>query len=137
MPAGDVIDAYRAARASRKESVESKDVWVAVGTDLVFRWPSLQLAATHAALGGRAFVYLFDWESPAFGGMLGACHALELPFVFGAVHLPVVQMFSGGGPAVEVLSSQMQHAWLALPTAIPPMGESVNGVPGIPRTARP
>ena len=113
MPADEVIDAYRAARTARDESVEANDIWVAVGTDLVFRWPSLQLAATHAALGGRAFVYLFDWESPAFGGMLGACHALELPFVFGAVHLPVVQMFSGGGPAVEVLSGQMQRAWLA------------------------
>jgi para-nitrobenzyl esterase len=58
-------------------------------------------------------VYLFEWESPAFGGILGSCHALELPFVFGAVHLPVVQIFSGGGPAVELLSAQMQQAWLA------------------------
>ena len=66
-----------------------------------------------SARGSRAFVYLFDWESPAFGGILGSCHALELPFVFGAVHLPVVQVFSGGGPAVETLSAQMQTAWLA------------------------
>ena len=65
------------------------------------------------ARGSRAFVYLFDWESPAFGGILGSCHALELPFVFGAVHLPAVQVFSGGGPAVETLSAQMQGAWLA------------------------
>jgi para-nitrobenzyl esterase len=58
-------------------------------------------------------VYLFDWESPAFDGILGSCHALELPFVFGAVHVPVVQLFSGGGPAVSALSQQMQQAWLA------------------------
>jgi para-nitrobenzyl esterase len=58
-------------------------------------------------------VYLFDWESPAFGGILGACHALELPFVFGVVDVPVVQVFSGGGRAVEVLSDQMQQAWLS------------------------
>jgi len=113
IPAGEVIDAYRGARAARDEPVEAKDIWVAVGTDLVFRWPSLQLAASRAAHGARTFVYLFDWESPAFGGMLGACHALELPFVFGAVHLPVVQMFSGAGPAVVSLSDQMQRAWLA------------------------
>ena len=108
-----MIDAYRAARVARDESAEAKDIWVAVGTDVVFRWPSLQLAATHAAQGARAFVYFFDWESPAFGGLLGACHALELPFVFGAVHLPVVQMFSGAGPEVESLSEKMQKAWLA------------------------
>ena len=113
MPAGEVIDAYRAARIARSEPAEARDIWVAVGTDVVFRWPSLQLAATRSAQGARTFVYLFDWESPAFGGVLGACHALELPFVFGAVQLPVVQMFSGGGPAVESLSEQMQRAWLA------------------------
>jgi para-nitrobenzyl esterase len=113
MAAPEVIAAYRAARERRGDSVNPTAVWVAVGTDVVFRWPSLQLAATQTARGTRAFVYLFDWESPAFGGILGSCHALELPFVFGAVHLPVVQVFSGGGPAVETLSSQMQRAWLA------------------------
>jgi para-nitrobenzyl esterase len=38
---------------------------------------------------------------------------LELPFVFGAVRLPVVQVFSGQGAAVETLSAQMQAAWLS------------------------
>jgi para-nitrobenzyl esterase len=113
MSATEVIDAYRAARRARSEPVGATDIWVAVGTDVVFRWPSLQLAATHAARGAPAYVYLFDWESPAFGGMLGSCHALELPFVFGAVQLPVVRVFSGSGPAVDALSDQMQRAWLA------------------------
>jgi para-nitrobenzyl esterase len=113
MSGAEVVEAYRAAREQRGEAVDPSAIWVAVGTDIVFRWPSLQLAATHAARGSRAFVYLFDWESPAFGGILGSCHALELPFVFGAVHLPVVQVFSGAGPAVETLSAQMQRAWLA------------------------
>ena len=113
MDAVEVMDAYRSARDGRNESIEPNALWVAIGTDVVFRWPSLQLAAAHGARGARSFVYLFDWESPAFGGILGSCHALELPFVFGAVHLPVVQVFSGAGPAVETLSTQMQRAWLA------------------------
>jgi para-nitrobenzyl esterase len=117
MSGAEVIDAYRSARRARSEPVEANDVWVAAGTDIVFRWPSLQLAAAHVARGSRAYVYLFDWESPAFGGILGSCHGLELPFVFGAVHLPVVQVFSGGGPAVQKLSTQMQRAWLAFAAA--------------------
>jgi para-nitrobenzyl esterase len=111
--APQMISAYRSARAARGEPVDPNAMWVAIGTDIVFRWPSLQLAAAHVARGSRAFVYLFDWESPAFGGILGSCHALELPFVFGAVHLPVVQVFSGAGSAVETLSTQMQQAWLS------------------------
>ena len=27
-------------------------------------------------------MYEFAWRSPQFGGRLGACHALEIPFVF-------------------------------------------------------
>ena len=125
-PPGEVVDAYRAARATRGEPVDPRDIWVAVGTDVVFRWPSLQLAAAHAARGCGVFVYLFEWESPAFGGMLGSCHALELPFVFGAVHLPVVQLFSGGGPAVQALSEEMQRAWLAFAASGSPTHDGID-----------
>jgi para-nitrobenzyl esterase len=116
VPSDELIAAYRAERESRAEPIDPRAVMVAAGTDDVFRWPSLQLAAAHAAhaaQGVGTFVYLFDWESPAFGGVLGSCHALELPFVFGVVHVPAVQLFTGSGPAVETLSRQMQQAWLA------------------------
>ena len=125
MDTGPVIAAYRVARGERGEKVDPSDVWVAAGTDFVFRWPSLQLAAAHVARGSRAFVYLFEWESPAFGGILGSCHALELPFVFGAIHVPVVQIFSGSGPAVERLSQDMQRAWLAFAAAGSPSHDGI------------
>ena len=125
MSALEVMEAYRSAREARGESIEPNALWVAIGTDLVFRWPSLQLAAAHVARGSRAYVYLFDWESPAFGGILGSCHALELPFVFGAVRLPVVQVFSGEGPAVEALSRQMQQAWLSFAATGDPSHEGI------------
>jgi para-nitrobenzyl esterase len=113
VPVDELMEGYREARLARSEAVDARDMWVAVGTDCVFRWPSLQLAAAQAAQGARTYVYLFDWESPAFGGILGSCHALELPFVFGAVGVPAVQLFSGAGPEVEALSAQMQRSWLA------------------------
>ncbi len=125
MDAGQVIAAYRAARSQRGEKVDPNDIWVAAGTDFVFRWPSLQLAAAHVARGSRAFVYLFEWESPAFAGILGSCHALELPFVFGAVNVPVVQIFSGSGPSVERLSRDMQRAWLAFAAAGSPSHDGI------------
>ena len=48
-------------------------------SDLVFRWPARQYAAAHR---GRTWVYEMDWRSPACDGELGACHGVELPFVF-------------------------------------------------------
>ena len=47
--------------------------------DLVFRWPARRFAAAHQ---GRTHFYEFDWQTKACEGTLGACHALELPFVF-------------------------------------------------------
>jgi para-nitrobenzyl esterase len=47
--------------------------------DLVFRWPARRFAEEHR---GRTHVYEFDWRSTAFGGQLGACHGIEMPFVF-------------------------------------------------------
>ena len=124
VPPLDVIGAYRDARLERSERVEVNDLWVAAGSDIVFRWPSLQFAAAHRS-SGKTYVYLFDWESPAFDGILGSCHGLELPFVFGAVHLPVVQLFSGGGPAADTLSRQMQMAWLSFATRGDPSHEGI------------
>ncbi|MXP46031.1 carboxylesterase family protein [Altererythrobacter luteolus] len=48
-------------------------------SDLVFRWPARQFAKAHR---GRSWVYEMDWRSTACEGELGACHGIELPFVF-------------------------------------------------------
>jgi para-nitrobenzyl esterase len=109
----EVVATYRRARMRRGEPVTPRDLWVAAGSDLVFRWPSLRLAAAQRARQPRTFVYLFTWETPVFGGIFGACHALEIPFVFGTVRHPVVGAFSGGGAAAEALSEDMQAAWAA------------------------
>ena len=71
------VEAYRRARARRGQRVEPQALWVAMGTDVVFRWPALQLAAAHQAHQPATFVYLFTYETPVFGGVLGSCHALE------------------------------------------------------------
>jgi para-nitrobenzyl esterase len=113
VPATELLSGYREARTLRGEGIDPHALTVAIGTDAVFRWPSLQLAAAQQAHGARTFVYLFEWESPAFGGILGSSHALELPFVFGVVHVPAVQLFTGGGGEVETLANRMQQAWLA------------------------
>jgi para-nitrobenzyl esterase len=127
VPTDELMASYLQARRDRGEEVAIRDLWVAIGTDNVFRWPSLQLAAAHHAHQASTYVYLFDWESPAFGGVLGSCHALELPFVFGAVGVPAVQLFSGGGPEVDALSEHMQAAWVAFARSGHPESEGSKG----------
>jgi para-nitrobenzyl esterase len=88
-------------------------LWSAVETDRLFWLPALRLAEAQARHARETFVYEFGWRSPGLGGMLGACHGLELPFVFGNVSDPKLRGFVGEGPEVEALSRQMQDAWIA------------------------
>lgn len=119
-----IVSGYREARARRGEPVSPRDVWVAAASDVVFRWPSLRLAAAQHR-HGRTFVYLFTWETPVFGGVLGASHGLDIPFVFGSVRHPTVSAFAGGGTAAEALSARMQAAWVAFARHGDPSNELV------------
>jgi para-nitrobenzyl esterase len=73
--AADVLRRYGLDDAKRRPG----DALAEAMTDLVFRGPARRFAAAHR---GRTHFYEFGWRSPACGGELGACHALELPFVF-------------------------------------------------------
>ena len=113
MSAEEVIDAYRSARAAARGTGRSQCHLGRLRDG--HRVSLAQPPARRHAWGP----WLARLRLPVRLGVAGlrrdpgSCHALELPFVFGAVHLPVVQVFSGGGPAVETLSAQMQRAWLA------------------------
>jgi para-nitrobenzyl esterase len=78
-------------------------------TDLAFRSPARRLAQRHP---GPTYSFDFRWPSPLYQGRLGACHGLELPFVFDS--LP-----TAGGPTGLVgdepptqISALMQQTWV-------------------------
>ncbi|WP_316233369.1 carboxylesterase/lipase family protein [Bradyrhizobium sp. SZCCHNPS2010] len=52
-------------------------------SERMFTRQSLEIAATQSGLGRKAFTYLFDWQAPVPG--LGACHCIDLPFLFGNI----------------------------------------------------
>ncbi len=128
--AGEVVERVRLCRAGRGEPVTPQHLWTAVSTEFLFRWPTIRLADAHrqaAAPGTGTYCYLFTWETPAFGGVLGSCHALEIPFVFGTVHHPGVQPFSGTGDGAFALSAAMRRAWVAFARSGSPGGDPADG----------
>ena len=46
------------------------------------------------------------------GGRMGACHAVEIPFVFDNVHQTGASQFLGAAQHLEELSAQMNQAWI-------------------------
>jgi para-nitrobenzyl esterase len=107
--AAAIVATYRGARAGAKPA----DLLFAIETDRVFRVPAIRVAEARAPYPAATFMYRFDWESPALGGALGACHAVELPFVFGALGAPGAEFFAGKGPEAERLCARTMDAWIA------------------------
>ncbi len=88
-------------------------LWEAFQSDRVFHYPAQRLAAAHAQHGAGTFRYLFSWAPPLAGRLLGACHGMELPFVFGTVRERVLRPLFGLTRASLELSNHMQDAWIA------------------------
>jgi para-nitrobenzyl esterase len=105
--AGELVARYYQARARRGEDNSPLEVLSAISTDLMFRVPALQMVEAQQKHNRAVFNYLFTYRSPAFGGVLGACHVLEIGFVF-ATH---DEMFCGAGPEADKLSETIQDAW--------------------------
>ena len=82
-------------------------------SDLIFRMPSIQLAEGQLGQGAKVWMYRFDWESPAFGGFLGAAHAMEIPFVWNTLDTPLSRMFTGDSPGRQPLADLMHASWAA------------------------
>jgi len=82
-------------------------------TDWFYRIPALRLAEAYAARRpGATFVYEFAWRPPTFDGLLGACHAAELPFVFDTLAEEGLAGLIGATPPAA-LATAMHSAWVA------------------------
>ena len=103
------VEVYRQALKKRGAPVTPAAILSAIQTDIMFRVPALDLAATQRDNGAKTYSYLFDWVSPVMGGILGACHGLEIGFVFGTND----DLLCGTGPEADKLSAAMQAAWLS------------------------
>lgn len=91
----ETLAAYRARRAPSSPL----SLLVDLRTQSDFVAPSLTLAARHAAAGGTTFAYMFDWQSPDHG--IGACHCIELPFLFGNLDIWKDAPMLAGAPEAE------------------------------------
>jgi para-nitrobenzyl esterase len=82
-------------------------------TEELFEGPTSRLAELLAAASNPAWIYRFDW-SPA-GSPFGACHCIELPFVFGNLDAcrgaPILS--GADDDTLAALVEVVQPAWIA------------------------
>lgn len=84
------------------------DAFTEALTDLVFRLPARRFAAAHQ---GRTHVYDFSWRSTVYDGALGACHAIELPFVFNTLSTVAGAKGLAGENPPQDLADRMNRIW--------------------------
>jgi para-nitrobenzyl esterase len=105
------IEAY--ARVPGRLGTSPSERWSAFQSDRLFHDPATQLAEAHATNGGQTYAYLFEWVPPLMADRLGACHGLDLPFVFGTLREPWLRTWLGASGKAQRLCNQIQDAWVA------------------------
>ena len=98
---------------SRRGRSSASERWSSFNSDLIFHYPAAELANLRAETGARTYTYLFTYLLPVFGRRLGACHGLEIPFVFGTMRERILGVTLGNVRSARELSRQMQRAWVA------------------------
>lgn len=86
----------------------------AILTWTIFEKTVLTYAEAHRSAGGQAYAYRFDWR-PTPDALFGACHCIEIPFVFDNLDFwPEAAMVAGCDPqSFRSLARAMQDAWIA------------------------
>ena len=101
-----------ALRQDRGE-ISAGEIALAVSTDYTFRIPAIRMAEARESHGGESWMYEFDWKSKAFNGLLGSCHALEIPFTFGTLDAKGTELFLGTSDLPNHVGDVMHTAWAA------------------------
>ncbi|MFJ9390842.1 carboxylesterase/lipase family protein [Nocardioides sp. NPDC101246] len=88
------------------------ELFVALQSDWFCVAPTDRLVETRRKAGRPTYAYQFAWRPATYDGSLGACHTLEIPFVFDTLDDPWgIEL--RGGDAPQALADQMHAAWVA------------------------
>ncbi|MGF6883077.1 para-nitrobenzyl esterase [Nocardia sp. GAS34] len=97
--------------SANRPDASAADVFNVIITDAAFRDDTMRIAESVAAAGKPAHVYEFAWRSGIEG--LGACHVLEVPFVFD--RLAAAPTLTGPNPP-QSLADEVHRAWVDFAT---------------------
>jgi len=118
LPVEATLEAYRA----EQPEAGAGDWLSALQSDWYIRIPAIRLAEANAWRPGATYMYEFAWRSPQLGRRLGACHGLEVPFVFDMLGNETEPLLGSDPP--QSLADTMHAAWIAF---------ARSGDPGWPR----
>jgi para-nitrobenzyl esterase len=87
------------------------DMLAAFESDSTFRMPAQRYADNRVTAGAPVWNYHFAWQSPGFGGRLGAGHVVDVPYVFNTLTSQQAGPFLGGAGHQPLADTMFGH-WL-------------------------
>ena len=125
LDASRAVELYREVTKIRGYPQTAYEAWVAFRTDERFRLPAITLADALARSGARVYLYRFDYPIPAFKSALGACHAAEVPLVFGTHRKRWLRPVYLNHRYADRLAGDLQEAWLSFSRSGAPRDSAV------------
>ncbi len=112
--ADEVLKVYAASRPEASH----RDLLAAIATDGIFRIPAVRLTEAQLPHNERVWMYTLSWPSPVLGGVLRACHGLDIALIFDYLN---TSLLIGDPPPVQ-LANEMHAAWIRFATSGDPGG---------------
>jgi para-nitrobenzyl esterase len=104
---GEILALYRQRYPQKSPYLIQAQVF----TDAGFRRSAITQAERKAALGkAPVYMYLWNWESPGFGGKFGAVHGIDVAASFHGVRDTIMGVGSHEG---KVMCDRLASAWVA------------------------
>ncbi len=108
----DGVDLYR----KNRPGASPGDVLASVVTDWFFTVPAIRHAEARATGGGTTWAYRFDRPAQEDNNRYGACHAVEIPFVFDNIGLDQTKALIGDHPS-QAVADTAHSTWVAFVTS--------------------
>jgi len=108
------VEATLAGYGAQQPGAGPGELLTAIQGDQYFRIPNMRLADAHATSSAATYMYEFAWRSQQFNGRLGACHGLEIGFVFDVIGTGDDPLLGSNPP--RQLAGKMHTAWVAFAT---------------------
>ena len=106
--ATQMIAKYR----SNLPDADVTDLFIAIQSDWFCVVPTILYVEARQQAGSESNVYEFAWRPSTYEGRLGACHTIEIPFVFDTLEDPWgIEL--RGTDAPQSLSDEAHAAWVA------------------------
>ena len=118
-------DEIRKVYSEARPHLDDREVDIAAWTDGLFTIPAARFADAQRAHNENVWSYRLSWRTPAGTGMLGACHGLDIPFVFDRMDIAA---FVGDNPPAD-LAKEIHGAWVRFAKTGDPNGGNLPAWP--------